>query len=137
MNSFKKNLPEWSLRLGLAGTYLYSGYDLFYHPTSWIWAVPQWYAWVVTSLSSLETYLRFQGVAEFVIGFLFLAWFSGKWGVRAASLFAIVESFFILVFVGINPITFRDSGLLGAALALLIMTFSDSSNEVMQSVKPN
>jgi hypothetical protein len=29
----------------------------------------------------------------------------------------------ILLFVGIDPITFRDIGLLGAAIALFIMSF--------------
>jgi len=85
----------------------------------------------VTSISSLELYLRFQGAAEFAVGLLFLApleliltgraWFSGKIGVRIASAFAVLEMSGIILFVGISPITFRDIGLLGAALALLII----------------
>lgn len=113
------------MRLGLGLMYLYSGYDLFYHPTAWLWAVPKWYAQIVTPVSSLELYLRFQGVAEFAIGLLFLAWFSGAWGVRAASAFAALEMAAILIFVGVDPITFRDIGLLGAALALLIISSKD------------
>lgn len=123
MNFLQKIKPEWPLRLGLGLMYIYSGYDLFYHPSAWIWAVPKWYARTVTSISSLEAYLRFQGVAELIIGLLFIAWFSGKWGVRAAALLAATEFLFILIFVGINPITFRDIGLLGAALALVVMSF--------------
>lgn len=124
MNILKKINPAWALRIGLGITYLYSGYDLFYHPASWIWAVPTWYAHAVTSVFSLEAYLRFQGVAELIIGFLFIAWFSGKRGAQVGAVFAIVEFLFILIFVGVNQITFRDIGLLGAALALLIMTLS-------------
>ena len=98
--------------------------------------MPKWYARAVTSISSIEAYLRFQGLAEIVIGLLFIAWFSGKWGLRVASILAATEFFFILIFVGINPITFRDIGLLGAALALLIIIFrrnnqKEMSNEVM------
>lgn len=120
----QKIKPEWSLRLGLGLMYVYSGYDLFYNPQHWYGFVPQWFSQAVTTTISIETYLRMQGVGEFIIGLLFLAWFSGVWGVRAASILAVLEMALILVFVGIDPITFRDIGLLGAATALFIISVS-------------
>lgn len=134
MRLFAKIRPEWALRLGLGLMYLYSGFDLFYYPQHWYGFVPHWFSQAVTATVSIETYLRIQGVGEFTIGLLFLAplelvltgqaWFSGIWGVRIASLLAAFETTLILLFVGIDPITFRDIGLLGAAVALLITTFS-------------
>ena len=72
---------------------------------------------------SVESYLRLQGVGEFIIGLLFLAWFSGKLGVKIATVLATLEMALIVLVVGIDPITFRDIGLLGAASALLILSF--------------
>lgn len=123
MNFLQKFHPEWALRLGLGLMYLYSGYDLFYNPQHWYGFVPKWFSQAVTQAAPIEAYLRFQGIAEFIIGLLFLAWFSGRWGVRIATIAATLEMALILLFVGIDPITFRDIGLLGAAMALLIISF--------------
>ena len=125
---FLQNIqPGWALRLCLGLMYLYSGTDLFYRPDNWLGFLPPWFSHVVANVVSLETYLRFQGIAEFCIGLLLLAWFSGKWGVRIASVLAFFEMSFILIFVGIDPITFRDIGLLGGALALIIISFKESA----------
>jgi len=86
--------------------------------------VPQWFYQIVVQFTSIETYLRLQGVVELAIGLLFLAWFLGRWGIRAASIAVVLEMVLIIVFVGIDPITFRDIGLLGGALALLTISFS-------------
>lgn len=127
MNIFKKLNPEWSLRLGLGLMYLYSGYDLFYNPRHWYGFVPQWFSRLLGGeLSVINAYLRLQGAGEFIIGLLFLAWFSGVRGVRIAAALAVLEMALILLFVGIDPITFRDIGLLGGAIALLIMSFQSS-----------
>lgn len=121
MKFFERISPEWPLRLGLGLMYLYSGYKLFYFPQNWYGFVPQWFSQTVTSVISINTYLRFQGIAEFIIGLLFLSWFSGMRGIQLAALFAIGEFLLILIFVGIDLITFRDIGLLGAATTLLII----------------
>lgn len=76
--------------------------------------------------SPIEMYLRLQGIGEFIIGVLFLAWFLGKLGPRIAAILSVLEIASILLFVGIDLITFRDIGLLGAALALLTLLFSDN-----------
>ncbi len=111
------------MRLGLGLMYLYSGYGLFSDPASWLGFLPTWLADTVGAVISLEMYLRIQGVAEFIVGLLFLAWFGGLWGIRLASLYASLSLLFIIVFVGIDLITFRDIGLLGGALALAIMVW--------------
>ncbi len=85
--------------------------------------MPQWFSGAVTQVTSVDAYLRFQGIGEFAIGLLFLAWFLGRWGVRLAAAAAAVEMVLILLFVGVDPITFRDIGLLGAALALLALSY--------------
>ena len=122
----KKINPEWMLRLGLGLMYLYSGYDLMVKPMHWYGFVPRWFSQAVGPLISVEGYLRLQGLGELVIGLLFIAWFLGRSWVRFASVLAVAEMAMILLFVGIDPITFRDIGLLGAAVALLVMTFKNS-----------
>lgn len=131
MNWLQNFKPMWALRLGLGLMYLYSGYDLFYNPRHWYGFVPQWFSRLLGGeLSVINAYLRLQGVGEFIIGLLFLAWFSGTRGVRIAAALAVFEMALILLFVGIDPITFRDIGLLGAAIALLIMSFQSSQPNV-------
>ena len=123
MNFLQKIRPEWSLRLGLGLMYIYSGYDLFTNPQHWYGFVPQWFSRAVTSIVPITTYLRLQGIGELVLGFLFLAWFLGRGSVRIAAAIATIEMGLILLFVGIDPITFRDIGLLGAALAILVLSW--------------
>ena len=123
MNFWQKIKPEWTLRLGLGLMYLYSGSDLFYHPEYWYGFAPQWFVNLISSFVSMDIYLRVQGVGEFVIGLLLLAWFSGKRGVRIASVLGTLELGMILLLAGVDPITFRDIGLFGAALALTLLVF--------------
>lgn len=133
MNFLEKIRPEWPLRLGLGLMYLYSGYGLFSDPVSWIGFVPAWFADTVSAVMPVEMYLLIQGVGEFVVGLLFLAWFSGPptggWGIRIASLYASLSLLFIIVFVGVDLITFRDVGLLGAAAALLIISWRPAAEK--------
>lgn len=112
--------PLWALRLGLGLMYLYSGYDLIAHPYHWYGFAPEWFAGLVSRAMPLEQYLRLQGAGEMILGMTFLAWFLPRWTARAAAAAAAAELFGILLFVGIDPVTFRDIGLLGAAIALLL-----------------
>src|SRR3989344_1226501 len=127
MNLIKKLNPSWFLRLGLGLMYIYSGYDLFSDPQHWYGFVPQWLSQTAIQIAYVDAYLKLQGMGEIILGLLFLAWFSGQWGVRIASILATLEMALILIFIGIDPITFRDIGLLGAALALLIMSFQQTT----------
>ena len=112
--------------------YLYSGFDLFYYPYHWYGFVPKWFSQITNQVASVDAYLRFQGIGEFIIGLLFLAWFGGKWGVRIASVLAALEMALIIVFVGIDPITFRDIGLLGAAAALMVISLANNNGTIKQ-----
>lgn len=122
MNFIERIHPELPLRLGLGLMYLYSGWDLIVNPRHWYGFVPRWFSQTVTQLVSIDNYLRLQGAAEMVIGLLFLVRFLPRPAVRFAVAAAAAEMALILLFVGIDPITFRDIGLLGAALAMFVIS---------------
>lgn len=124
MRFLQKINPEWPLRLGLGGMFIYSGYDLFMHPTGWYWAIyplPQGIQNTIDSIG-IDAYLQFQGILELVLAFLLLAWFLPRWTLTIASFMVILEMAFILLFVGVRADTFRDIGLLGAAIALFFFS---------------
>ena len=112
------------LRLGLGFMYVYSGYDIITHPTAWYWTLrplPQFLQGIINNQIGINNYLKAQGVGELLLAFLFLAWFLPKRIVRVAASVAAAEMFFILALVGIDAVTFRDIGLLGAALSLFLL----------------
>ena len=117
----RKLSPEWMLRLGLGGLYLYSGYDLLVNPSGWTWAVPFWFSKIVTAAMPLQTYLQLQGAIELTFAAVLLLWFIPRRMVAFVSLLSAFEFLFILIFAPQFSITFRDIGLLGAALALAIL----------------
>ena len=113
----------WALRLGLGATYIYSGYDLFMHPGSWQWAVrglPLFIQNIIGAIG-INTYLQIQGIAELLFAAVLVFWFLPKKWVRFVSILIVLEMASILVLVGIDPITFRDFGLVGAAAALFFL----------------
>lgn len=115
--------PETFLRLGLGLTYLYSGLDLVRHPASWSWAIRG----LPVALSSLieragvERFLLVQGFGELLFAAILLLWFLPSKLVKWVAFLIAVEMALILWLVGLDPITFRDLGLLGAALALWLI----------------
>lgn len=122
MTLWQKIRPEWPLRLGLGLMYLYSGYDLIANPQHWYGFVPRWFSQAVVNFAPIEAYLRLQGAGELLLGFLFLAWFLPRSLLRLTALVAAAEMALIILFVGIDPITFRDIGLLGGAAALFVLS---------------
>jgi len=121
----RKINPVWILRVSLGIAYLYSGYDLLVHPTGWYWAIrglPQFIQTIITDSIGLDHFLRTQGVAELIIAFALLAWFLPKWTLKWASFLVAVQMALILVFVGISLDTFRDIVILGAGLALFVIS---------------
>lgn len=113
--------PEAPLRAGLGLMYLYSGYDLIINPAHWYGFAPQWFLGIAGIFLSQDAYLRLQGAGEFVMGLVLLLWFLPQRVVRAVSLLATFEMVGILLLAGIDTITFRDIGLLGGAVALLLL----------------
>lgn len=127
MSLLKKINPDWPLRLAFGVMYLYSGIDLIQHPTAWHWALPYWVREIIASGMPLNTYLQAQGAVEIVFALILLAWFlpwRAVWIVACASVleFAAILIFAFVPFSEANfLITFRDIGLLGGAVALLLL----------------
>lgn len=118
-------LPIWFLRLGLGAMYAYSGYDLITTPSHWQLFVPKWLAEMLGSVGMpIETFLRLQGAVELAMVFVFLAWFLPRSVVFWAATVSAVELSAILVFFGVDLITFRDLGLVGASAALAVLSRS-------------
>lgn len=129
MEFIKKLSLEWSLRIGLGIMYLYSGWDLIFNPEHWLGFVPQCFSEFLIQFTPIENYLKIQGFGEILIGFIFLAWFiKNVYVLRVAVFLAFLEIILILIFVGIDLITFRDIGLLGAMIGLLIISLKEGSN---------
>lgn len=125
MNFLKSISPLWILRLSLGLAYLYSGYDLLVHPTGWYWAIrglPQFIQTIITDSIGLDHFLRTQGVGELVIAFALVAWFLPKWALKWASFLVVAQMALILIFVGLSLDTFRDIVILGAGLALFVIS---------------
>lgn len=132
MTRLKEKFPEWSLRLGLGAMFVYSGVDLILHPGSWQWAVrpllkflPE-SARVSLSPGLLNQYLTTQGTVELLMALLLLGWFFPRRLSRVAAGLAAMEMAVILALIPIDPITFRDIGLLGAAFSLFMLLKPES-----------
>ncbi len=129
MNNFnEQKYIEWSLRLGLGLMFLYSGIDILLHPTAWHWAVRGLPLIVQNTINTIgiDTYLKFQGASEVFFGLVFLSWVWPRL-TRVIALLATIEMAAILLMVGVDSITFRDFGLLGAAVALFLMMSRNTS----------
>lgn len=124
---FQKIKPVGFLRAGLGAMFFYSGFTLIARPEFWYWAVkalPDFIEKAVEAVG-LDTFLRVQGVVEFLVGLMLLAWFLPKKIVRFAAAIVSIEMFLIVIFVGIDSVTFRDLGLLGATLALVAFEMNE------------
>ncbi len=119
----KKLTPEWALRLSLGTMYLYSGIDIVRHPNSWTWAVrdlPTFISQPITQFG-VERFLHFQGVIEIIVALGLLLWFVPRKCVKLLGLVVALEMVAIVIFVGLDTVTFRDAGLIGSGLALFLM----------------
>ena len=124
----KKVNPVWALRAGLGAMYLYSGYDIVKHPTAWYWALralPQSTQGIINNHLGIDNYLIAQGTGELLFALILFAWFVPKRFVKWVAALTAAEMFLILVLVGVDSITFRDVGLLGAAVALFLLLKDD------------
>ena len=105
------------LRLGLAFVFMWFGIDKFIHPDYWINAwVPLWFQETLGrfGIGNLN-FIYANGIFEVVIGL-------GLIFNIFVKLFAIQIALFLLFVIfsfGLNEVTVRDIGLIGAALALL------------------
>lgn len=119
----KKINPALVLRVGIGGTLVYAGTSILVNTQNWIGFVPRW----LTDFSgiSVETLLIIHGVFELILGlFLIFGFF-----LKISSLLSFFDFFSIIVLAGIDLVTFRDFGLLMAALALFILCFNPQLEE--------
>ena len=124
MNFLQNIKPMWALRLTLGIMYVYTGVDFLRTPEHWYGFTPPWLSQLIlTIFPSMDAYLRTQGVGELLLGIAFLAWFLPLVVVRIAAFLSALEMALILLVVGIDLITFRDIPILGASLAVFLLTF--------------
>jgi hypothetical protein len=135
MNNFMQKLSsEWAVRLGLGLMYLYSGYDLFMNPKGWYWAVrpvPQAIQDILVNPIGIDNFLKIQGLGEIALAVAMLAWFFPRWVLKIAAVLSVIEMAAILLMTGIDAVTFRDIGLLGASNALLIMAYQKNEQRII------
>jgi hypothetical protein len=112
--------------------YLYSGLDLIFRPQHWYGFVPQWFSRFVLEFTSVDVYLKLQGVVEVAFALVLLLWFLPKSLVRIVAALSALEMLAILVFTGLDPITFRDLGLLGASAALFVSVSRSNGTNIQQ-----
>lgn len=124
----EKMRPEWALRLTLGIMYVYTGVDFLRAPEHWYGFTPPWLSqFILTIFPSMDAYLRVQGIGELALGLAFLAWFLPLLAVRVTAFLSALEMALILLIVGIDLITFRDIPILGASLAVFVMTLQKNA----------
>lgn len=105
------------LRLGLAITFIWIGIMIVRDPVSWgAFLQP----WVIELLPvPVNSLMLATGILDIVLGGLMLF----SWWVGLASLIASIHLALILATSGVDAVTVRDIGLLGASLALMLEAF--------------
>jgi hypothetical protein len=145
MQFLTKLSPIMFLRLGLGLMFLYSGFDIVRNPNAWSWAVHGLPIFIQSMIDAigLETYLRLQGMSEILLAAALLAWFLPRKIGAIAGLIAGLEMLAITVLVGLDAVTFRDIGLVGAGFALFLLLWNDTSGtqsprkQQNQAMNPN
>ena len=118
----RRTSPELPLRVGFGIMYLYSGWSIFSDPRAWYWAIPEWLSGIIEKVLELDVYLKFQGAGEMLLGLLLLAaWFIPPRIMKWIALLGVLEVASILLFTGVDQITFRDIGLLGGLAGLFVL----------------
>ena len=125
--SLRQFSPARILGFGLGVTFLYAGICSFTDPTPWVGYVPAW----VESLMPLDKFALAHGVFQVLLGAALLV------GVlpRCAAVVAVLDLAAILVFFGIDLVTFRDLGLFFAALALLSLSLKPKLSQETAPLK--
>jgi hypothetical protein len=122
--------PEWPLRLGCGCVNLYAGFFLLTDPARFYTYVPVGLSRGASAVASVDAYLRLQGIGELLIALGLVGWFFPRWCVRLASMLLTVEMTLILLLVGVDAVLFRNLGLLGAALSLVISSYQDTGGSM-------
>ncbi|MDP3975163.1 MAG: hypothetical protein Q8P88_02685 [Candidatus Jorgensenbacteria bacterium] len=112
--------PASLLRLGLALTFVYAGVMAFLEPAPWLGFVPGW----VENIVAPEIFLSVHAVFQIMLGAALIVEFIPQ----TAAMLAVADLAAILIFYGIDLVTFRDLGLFFAALALVTLTTRTTSS---------
>lgn len=108
---------KYLINLGLAFTLIYAGVSSFLYPTDWVGFVP---VWVEKFGTSQMLALQMHATAELILG----AWLLSNWKVKWAGAVVALDMAAILLVNGFDKsiflVTFRDVGLLLAAIYLAV-----------------
>ena len=123
MDELQKFSINWILRMSLGFMYMYSGIDLMIYPKSWYWAIRSLPDFVEKSVNliGLDLFIQTQGAIELLLGLILILWFIPNVLVKLVGAITVLEMFGILLLGGIDSVTFRDFGIMGAAMALYII----------------
>ena len=105
--------PVLALRLGLSLVFIYATLHMLLDPQNWLGFVPNW----IGKLIDPKLFLTIHSIFELLLGLAILF----GWFLEPASLIAALDLAAIIVFFGVDDITFRDFGLLMAAVALFLL----------------
>ena len=105
--------PVFILRIGLGLTLIYASLHMFMDPMAWLGFIPHW----VNAVINPQTFLIIHSAFELVLGVLLLC----GWLLPGASLLVFLYFVSILIFYGVDDLTFRDFGLAMAALTLFVL----------------
>ncbi|KKU91299.1 MAG: hypothetical protein UY23_C0002G0038 [Candidatus Jorgensenbacteria bacterium GW2011_GWA1_48_11] len=111
--------PTAIIRFGLGLVFLYAGLLMWVEPASWLDFVPAWLGKIIERHTLLSIYAVFE---LFVAALLLF----NKW-VKLAAFLAFLDFLSIIVFYGVDLVTFRDVGLMLSALALLFLLLEEKS----------
>jgi uncharacterized membrane protein YphA (DoxX/SURF4 family) len=116
MRMFRRQSDElviMVLRFSIGSVFLWFGIDKWIHPEAWFAWVPTWF-WPFIGDGKL--FMVANGVFEFALGVLFVA---GRL-LRPASALAGAFLIGVMLAVGANEVTVRDTALFGSCLALFV-----------------
>ncbi len=109
-----KITPALALRIGLGLGFVYVAVHMLSDPQSWLGFIPNW----ISKLIDPRIFLSLHSGFELILGILLLIGVFPK----ITSLLSFFDMFAILIFYGVDSVTFRDFGLMMASLALFLLS---------------
>lgn len=109
--------PTFILRLGVGFVLVYAGINTLIYPEFWTQFVPGW----MTAIMPIGTFLVVYSIFELILGFAILF---GRL-LATASMIAFWNMIFILVFYGVNHVSFSGFGVALASLALFFIVIKE------------
>ncbi len=113
------NKEDLLLRVAVAFPMIWAGVSQITNPTNWIGFVPVWLGAIIPA----ETFLTIHSVFNLIVGAGLLF---GFWRIIFSGL-AMASFASIVIFYGVDDVTFRDVGLAIVALVLFLRTLKARS----------